>query len=128
MKVFVVRTLNIALALVVLSSAHGAELVLTATTPPATGNHDCGCSDGCACKGPAKGCNCSRKGGTLKSVCNCGCSGNVHAIGGSTCKSLLARSCDLGAPLLISAPLSDSARPQAWRLVFEHRHPPRALI
>jgi len=128
MNVAVVRTLILALALVIISSANGAELVLTATSPAPSGAHDCGCSDGCACKGPAQGCNCSKKGVSLKTVCDCGCSGNLHAIGGSTCKSLLARSCDLGAPLLISSPLSDVARPQAWRLAFEHRHPPRALI
>ena len=126
MKILV-RALNVAVALVVLSTAHGGEFVLAVTTPAPAGSHDCGCSDGCACKGPSKGCNCSKKGVTLKNACGCGCSGNLHVMGGSAPKSLLACTCDLGAPVMIWTPLPDMARPQAWRLAFEHRHPPRAL-
>ena len=128
MIVVVVRTLILALALVILSSAHGAELVLTATSPAPSDSHDCGCSDGCACKGPTKGCHCSRKGVSLKSACDCGCSGNLHAIGGSAWKSVLNHCCGLRAPVLISRPLFAQPRPQTWRLAFEHTHPPRASL
>ena len=128
MKVVVVRTLYVALALVLLSSAHGAELVLTATTPAPSDSHECGCSDGCACKGPAKGCHCSKEGVSLKTACNCGCSGNLHAIGGSSWKSLLNHRCDLLPPDLISRPLFGQPRSQTWRLAFEHTHPPRASL
>jgi hypothetical protein len=127
MKAVVVNTLTVALALALFASAHGAELVSTAMNPARSDHHDCGCSDGCSCRGPVKGCNCSTEGAGLKTSCGCGCSDGLHAIGGSTWKSLLARSCDLRAPTMIWTPAHDRADAQAWRLAYEHKHPPRAL-
>jgi len=127
MKVFIVRTLTVALTLALLASAHGAELVSTAMNPPRTDHHDCGCSDGCSCRGPVKGCNSSKESVAVKTSCGCGCSDGLHVIGGSSSKSLLAVSCDLGAPTMIWTPAHDRADAHALRLAFEHKHPPRAL-
>jgi len=128
MKAVVVRTLTFALALVLFTGAHGAELVLKSTTPGSSDSHDCGCSDECACRGPVQGCNCSKTGVSLKAVCGCGCSDDLHAIGGLTWKSLLTHRCRLRAPILIWTPLFDQTLSQAWRLAFEHTHPPRVLF
>lgn len=125
MKTFALRTLTVALTLVLLAGANGGELASAATAPAQPDQHDCGCSDGCSCRGPVMGCNCSRQGVSLKTTCECGCSDGRHAIAGSWLKSLEARSCDLGAPMLIWAPICDRAGLREPSLDFEHEHPPR---
>jgi hypothetical protein len=126
MNVIIFRALPIATALALLVGVHGAELLSTAAEIHArSGGHDCGCADECGCRGPVKGCNCSSQGTSIKARCGCGCSEPMHRGGATTWESVLTGSCSVGAPILDWSFLSLGSDIHAWRLAFEHEHPPR---
>lgn len=127
MNGFIYRTLTVVFALLLVASAHGVELASAATAPARSDCHDCGCASECACRGPAKGCNCGSEGLTVKNACGCGCSDGMHMVGGPSWKSLVARSCGMGAPNVIWTATEALGDGQAWRLAHEHEHPPRLL-
>lgn len=127
MNVVISRALPVAISLALIVGVHGTEILATAQPSPQTGCHDCGCASECSCRGPVKGCACNSKGPSIKTNCNCGCSGTIHLGGISSWESVFAGTCGLNRPLLVwSTPpgLGDS---EAWRLAFEHEHPPRLL-
>ncbi len=125
MRVIIDRVLPVALAIVFLAGVHGTEVVMAALPQP--DSHDCGCSTECACRGPDNGCGCYSQELTMEARCGCGASGPQHEGMAPSWDTEFAPACSMGAPLLISSAAPDPGDPQAWRLPYEHEHPPRPL-
>ena len=125
MRVIIDKMLPIALAIVFLAGVHGSEALVAAQPQPDCG--DCGCSTECECRGPDNGCGCDRRELTIKARCGCGGSGRQHDGVASSWHTVLALACSMGAPLLMCSPAPNLGDPQAWRLPYEHEHPPRSL-
>lgn len=126
MKVTLSRALLVAFVLAFVAGVHGSEVLTAAQQQPQSGCHDCGCDASCACQG-ATSCDCSSDGPTIKARCGCGCSDPVHRGGTTTWEGLFARSRPLVSPHLMWSPAPNLGDSQAWRLPYEHKHPPRAL-
>jgi len=125
MRIIIDKVLPVALSIVFLAGVHGAEVLMAAQAQ--ADSHQCECSTDCACRGPDNGCSCSRPEVSMKARCGCGGSGPQHEGMAPSWHTVLAPSCSMGAPLLIWSPTPDLGDSQAWRLPYEHEHPPRPL-
>ena len=117
--------LPVALAIVFLVGLHGTEALMAAQAQ--LSSHDCGCSTDCACRGPDNGCDCSRPEFTIKARCGCGGSGPQHGGIAPPWHTELAPGCSMGAPFIMWSSTPNLGDPKAWRLPYEHEHPPRPL-
>jgi hypothetical protein len=123
----IARALIVACTLTYIAGVHGTELLAAATTPTVSHSRDCGCVDGCSCRGPSKGGCCPGTVESLTTSCGCGCGGTDHTAVGSTWEGLLTPTGGLGAPDLFWRPADLPDNPHSWRLAYEHEHPPRFL-
>ena len=119
------RVASLCFAIVFGFSLHGAEILEAAQAPPREAT--CKCASDCACRTPAKDCNCSDPELAMKARCGCGGSGHQHEGTAPSWDTMFAQSYILGAPALISSPAPGPDDPQKRRLPFEHEHPPRTL-
>lgn len=117
--------LPIALAITFVTVVHGTEVANAVQFVP--DDHSCECAKDCACRGPDAGCGCSRPELTMKGRCGCGGSQPEHEGTTPSWDVEFALRCSYVAPLLIQQSPPVPGIPRAWRLAFEHEHPPRTL-
>ena len=125
MNVIIEKAMPVAFAIVLLTCVHGTEVVAAAQPEP--GSHECGCSTECVCRVADRGCGCSGQGLTMKARCGCGGSESHQEGTAPSWETVFAQASPAGAPQLEWSPAPDMGDPLAWRLPFEHEHPPKPL-
>ena len=125
MSVISGRAASLFFAVVFVVNVHGSEVLTAAQSQ--TEKDTCECTSDCACRNPAKDCNCSGPELTMKARCGCGGSEQQHDGTAPSWDTVFAPAFVLGAPLLISSPAPGLADPQRRWLPFEHEHPPKSL-
>jgi hypothetical protein len=110
---------------VFLAGVHGTEVLMSVQA--GAGGQGCGCSTECSCRTPDQGCGCSRSEASMKARCGCGGTAPLHDGISSSWDTVFAQAWPLEAPRLKWSPAPVRGDVLAWRLAFEHEHPPRTL-